>query len=304
MNSDQFSSSELWKSLESGTFSDISGIDLNSFRAPGGINNRLASWDPVDADSYRYYLNVLYNLVSSMPDKFFEIYEKIGMTSLGNPLSVRSRGLKLNLDYVFSCQEILFNLDFLKNQKNVCEIGGGFGRTCHAILRNFPNLESYVIIDLPSCLNLSQRYLAKVLSESEFSKVRFIENTDAEQVERADFFINVDSMAEMHESVVLNYLDLINQEGSYFYSRNPVCKYSPERIGLSVKVTEEYEGALRSGLCRDVVDIFDDDALNTARNFYLNRYKPSDSWEVKKDEPSLPWQYYHHVLFQKKDITE
>jgi hypothetical protein len=106
-------------------------------------------------------------------------------------------------------------------------------------------------------------------------------------------------MQEMDQKVALDYLSLINEKGNYFYSRNAVCKYKPSVIGLLGYDKEEFENAITVGLCQNVVDIFNSEDLQNARNKYMGKYKPSINWKLIKQEISLPWAYYHHVLYAK-----
>jgi len=61
----------------------------------------------------------------------------------------------------------------------------------------------------------------------------------------------------------------------------------------------EFNNAISVGLCHDVVNIFNMDDLIKARNKYMRKYNPSNSWELIKEDVSFPWQYYHHVLYAK-----
>ena len=47
------------------------------------------------------------------------------------------------------------------------------------------------------------------------------------------------------------------------------------------------------------VEVLYDDDLNNARNKYMEKYKPSINWKLIKQEISLPWANYHHVLYSK-----
>ncbi|KPA14892.1 methyltransferase [Candidatus Magnetomorum sp. HK-1] len=294
-----FKINEFWKFLDQNLLTNVSTLDLSKFREPGSINNRLATWDPYDRNSCRYYKNILYNLIISMPDKFFYYYKKIGNTNIGNPIFVTVRKIKINFDYTFSVQEILFCEETLKSINTICEIGAGFGRTCHSIIRNFSNIHRYTIIDLPSCLKLSQRYLKKVLDHGEYKKIKFVENDNASEIKSAELFINIDSFAEMDARVVKNYLSLINDKGKYFYSRNTVCKYHPSTIGLTNYDKIQLKNAFSTGLCTEIYDIFNEEELNKARINYNMRYCPLDKcWYLVKSKISEPWQYYQHSLFQ------
>jgi len=295
----KYKQSSLWKHIDGSVFEDIQNIDLSSFRKPGSLNNRLASWDPYDKSTYRYYKNILFNLVTAMPKEYFQLYKNIGNASLGAPVSVKVNGQEMNLDYVFSIQEMLFCFEPLSSVETICEIGAGFGRLCHSVLKNFKKIKKYTIVDLPSCLLLSRKYLREVLSEDEYNKIEFISNLEADTLRDAEFFINVDSFAEMETDVVKNYISLVDKMGSYFYSRNTVCKYHPSMIGLEEFDKNQYESAISLGLCKKFVDIFDSQELDLARKDYLNLYQPSVSWRLLKTEVSYPWQYYQHALYTK-----
>ena len=294
-----FRASKLWNILGSTLFSNTENLDLSHFREPeNSICNRLASWSPYDSETYRYYKTIMFNLALTMPEKFFDYYKMIGNTAIGNPIQVRVDGVNINWDYMLSVQEIMFCDDILKHIHIIAEIGAGYGRTCHAILKNFDRLIHYVIIDLPPCLKLSQRYLKKVLEPKEFQKVEFIDASCLQKRKgKIDLFINIDSMAEMDIDVAKNYLHFIDQNSSYFYSCNPIGKYQPKMIGLQTFDEKLLNNILSLGLCRDIIDIFDSESLKKARKNYLLAYKPSNRWEMIKSAISLPIQYYHHALF-------
>jgi len=291
--------SSLWLDIESSIFKDTESINLETFRLPGNINNRLASWDPYENQTHRYFLNIVYNLASEMPERFFEIYANIKKVSLGSPVSVKFKGLDINIDYLLSAQETLFLDKLLRGIKHVCEIGAGFGRTCHSIIENFSNLESYTIIDLPGCMALSQRYLKAVLSAEHFKKICFLNYKQATNLSKVDLIINIDSFAEMEKTTVIKYLSLIDSNSRFFYSRNPICKYDLKRLGLKDANPSNTELALETGLCTEIIDIFDDESLSFAIEKYLKKYSPGKLWEITKNEISKPWQYYHHVLYSK-----
>ena len=63
----------------------------------------------------------------------------------------------------------------------------------------------------------------------------------------------------------------------------------------------ELLNAMKTGLCQDEIDIFNSEELNTARINYIESYLPSNKWNLMNDQVSLPWQFYHHVLYQKLD---
>ena len=98
---------------------------------------------------------------------------------------------------------------------------------------------------------------------------------------------------------ILDYLSLINEKGSFFYSRNAIGKYKPSSIGLKNIDNNELENALKTGLCQQEIDIFNSEQLKKARIEYLKSYNPLNDWSLIKDQISLPWQFYHHALYSK-----
>jgi len=298
-NANKFRSSQLWKSLNEDLFNYTNELDLSDFRSSEKqINARLASWAPYDA-TQRYYKNILFNLATSMPEKFFYYYQKLGNSNLGLPINVKVNNMEINLDYLFSIQEIIFLESILPFSDRIVEIGAGFGRTVHAILNNFNSVKSYTIIDLEPMLKLSSRYLKEVLSSSDYSKIVFIKAKDAEKVAKIDLAINIDSIAEMEPEVCLNYLNLINTHARYFYIRNPICKYTPESIGIKNIPQIRFDTVANLGLCRKVIDIFDEESLSLYRKEYEKIYLPGPLWTLFKSEVSYPWQYYQHALYKK-----
>ena len=108
------------------------------------------------------------------------------------------------------------------------------------------------------------------------------------------------AFASIDTTYVKKYLDFINEKSSFFYSNNTVGKYSPDDIGLFEYDKKQVESALKSGMCQDKVDIFDEDALISARDNYLRSYLPGKKWTIFKDEIAYPYTFYHHALYSKK----
>ena len=83
IGSETFWPSKMWCKLGETSFSETASIDLKKFCKPLSINSRLASWDPYESNTCRYFKNILFNLASSMPAQFFELYRRIDKTDLG-----------------------------------------------------------------------------------------------------------------------------------------------------------------------------------------------------------------------------
>lgn len=299
MTSNQFRSSKLWAQLETGLFADTENIELDDFRRPEGVNSRLASWDPTRRNLL-FFKHLLFNSVIDEGPEFLARFDRLGRTDLGNPIRVEVSGRHVDLDYLLAIQEEMLLEQFVPPNARVCEIGAGFGRTCHALMRGLPaGIAEYTIIDLDSCMAISRKYLREVLSDEEYARVRFVSNHEAESVGPHDLFINIDSMAEMDPDVVRAYLELINRKGGLFYSRNPLCKYTPEMIGATNVNPDQLAAAMQAGVCREVADIFSTTALDSVRRLAEDSYRPSADWKLAVSRPASPYRYYQHLVYEK-----
>lgn len=111
---------------------------------------------------------------------------------------------------------ILFS--FLKNNEyNVVEIGGGFGNWARLNLPVVP-IKSWTIIDLPFVSELQQWYLKNALSEDDFSRMRFLLNTDSTADIDVDVVIGTHSLSELSWNDFLSYMPIINRSRYLFYS--------------------------------------------------------------------------------------
>ncbi len=292
-------SSELWTSITSSLFSKIDDTFLEDFRAPGGANSRLAAWDPLDK-SMRYYKFLLFNVAYHKPDDFFDAYRKLGNTGTGNPVTISIADCKIDIDYLFAVEEFMFLRQHinLHEIKKVVEIGAGFGRTCHTLMRLVDSVEEYTIVDLPEVLKLSQAYL-KLVAPDCFDRITFIENNDIDawSALQSDLAINIDSFQEMPPEVIDEYVSKVISASTSFYCKNPTGKYKPECVGLPALTAAELLDVYSLGYCQKVFDLFDESELSAAREIYLRAYKPSRNWKLVADEPMSMIPYTHHVLY-------
>lgn len=302
----QFQASGLWQSINQSVAGDVSQIDVHSFRSPGSFNNRLASWDP-EGNSFRYYKTILFNMALALSERELCILDKVTGRETGNPVTVKTRGRSVCLDYLLAVNEYAFLERMLPGgvAGSILEIGGGFGRTCHTLLSNSERIDRYTIIDLGVCLDLAQRYLRVVLPETLFSKLTFVHIDDILTLQQShfDLALNIDSMAEMNADVVGHYLAFIDAHCDRFYCKNPVGKYAPASVGIQIKNVAEFELAMRMGVLTEIVDIFDDVAISEASKRFLRAYTPSTGWTLLADESSRPWQYYHQALYSNGRTT-
>lgn len=294
----QFKPSKVWEKINNNLLFNYNNINYNIFREVNSVNSKITTWNPYES-SLRYFKSLLYNIISTSTKDFFKIYNKIQNTELGNPISIKYKGNNFNLDYILSTNEILFLKDNMSGITTICEIGGGFGRTPHAMLYNFDNIEKYYIIDLPNCLTLAKNYLYLVLPSNLYQKCIFIstEDLDITNFPQIDLFINIDSFAEMDNEVIFNYLKLISTYGKFFYSKNTIGKYSPKDMGLLNVNNEDIDNIFKTGLCVDSLDVFNSDDLYFNLEKYIQTYKPNAHSTIKKSKLSSPFYYYGDVLY-------
>ncbi|MAH84571.1 MAG: hypothetical protein CBB68_09600 [Rhodospirillaceae bacterium TMED8] len=291
--------SKLWLALTSDIFSRVDEEFIANFRRPGGPNNRLAAWDPLDP-TMRYFKFILFEAARNRSERFYHYYRKIGDTNVGNPISVRAQGININLDYLFSVDEFLFvdqNTE-TNSIKTVVEIGAGFGRTCQAFSRLLPKLQSYTIIDLPELLPLSRAVLTRAIP-NESEKIQFLDATAPETWKElaCDLAINIDSFQEMLPATIDEYFENIIRKAKLFYTKNPICKYQPISVGISDLAPAGFRDVFDLGYCRELADIFDEDKLVSLRPKFIELYRPKPSWTVLSDAPMHLVPYYHQVLY-------
>ncbi|WP_016759851.1 putative sugar O-methyltransferase [Leptospira weilii] len=249
------------------------------------------------------------NECNCKPDSFFIKYNKLGNVNLGNPvfITVDRKESKIvseiNIDHFFSVEEYEFleaNLP-LRICQNILEIGAGFGRTCQGLIKLSDAIQSYTIIDLPEMLSLSSSYLKKVLSNDEFEKVKFISPENIHLVENKDLVINIDSFQEMPRQTIEFYMNNLVSNAKYFYSKNPIGKYTPESIGIKLGDPNQIREVLTLGLSTQMIDIFNEKELRLARRQHIEAYKPSKSFVLVNECPMEIFPYYHNVLYKNSD---
>ncbi len=302
-------SSQLWNHLSQELFNNVGDDFLSNFREPGKANNRLAAWDPFDG-TMRFFKFLLFNQCKAKPDEFFDNYQRLGNTLIGNPVTIRvvRRGMPIdvNLDHFFSIEEFSFlakNIG-LADVRHVIEIGAGFGRTAHALLKLSNAVETYTIIDLPNVLKLSSLYLKAVLNERELAKLKFVDAlglADNKELPcgTADLVINIDSYQEMKPEVIDFYMDNIAGNARFFYSKNAIGKYRPETIGLQSSLEAEKNDIFQLGRSREIIDIFCNAELEAARIRHMDAYRPSALFRVIAEAPLDVFPYYHNTLYAR-----
>ena len=294
--------SDLWKSLCADVFAGTDDTFLQTFRRPGGANSRLAAWDPFDR-SMRYFKFLLYTAAQRQPERFFTLYRRLGKVDIGEPVAVALHGCDINIDYFLSVDEFLFleSAIDLGTVRSVIEIGAGFGRTCHTLLCAAGALEQYCIVDLPEVLELSRRVLNQVVP-MHYHKIRFVDATAEENWNglTADLAINIDSFQEMLPRTIDSYMGRLVSNARLLYVKNPIGKYDPTNVGLADVDPQKVRDVFSLGYCREVIDIFNDVALASARYRYLDAYRPAPNWRVVADRPMELFPYYQHALYARQ----
>ena len=320
--------SNLWELIKAFELdSDGKEFDYSSFRSIGGFNGKLASWDPLEHSS-RYYKSLLYSFSQLLDNKIFlsntsdidnrkigdglnQYLKNIKGRDLGCPTTIKYGQNFVDIDYLLSCEEMFFLQSKLEKVESVLEIGPGFGRLPHSILQNFENITAYYIIDLPWMIEISRNFLGNVLDISDFNKIKFIDVNEFNSYKgtheflenmRVDLAINIDSFQEMPTDIAEDYLGFIAAVADSFYSKNAICKYKPESIDVNLVNSSQYEVALNMGLCKQVIDIFDSNAISEQKKIYLEKFCPEGFVLEKEEQCYGQLLYYQSALYSKASV--
>lgn len=304
--------SGIWESAATEMQGAVGGLD--GFRRPGGANGRLAHWEPSES-SLRWFNSYLMLAAITTPVNERQLYEGCQDTDIGDPVSVVVRdwtslgdSKRVNLDYLYSAEELGFLNRSWPEGRSTCttvvEVGAGFGRTAHAILKSWPAMRSYIIVDLQETLALSRAYLHRVLPAELLDKCTFVDAADARQVGQVldglvDLAIQVDGLQEMPAEVIDAYFDGLFLRSDRCFFSTPIGKYTPESAGLPQVDPRRLQEVMSLGRCRSVVDPWDEESLGEARDECLLNYRPAGA-AVVAAEPSRLRPHYLHALYQNQ----
>jgi putative sugar O-methyltransferase len=298
----RFQASRQWELIQENWVTEEAAVDLTGFKSDRR-NFNISLWDPT-ANGVRYLKTLVYDLAADLDADGWLKLERIRNREVGDPLTVRYRGEAVCLDYLQAVRE----LDFIERQvrldgAEVLEIGAGYGRTCHAMLSNH-DLARYRIIDLPNTLRLSTAYLGRVLTEEQFAKIEFVPVDHVGALEPAvfDLCVNIHSFTEMLPETVRDYLDLIDRGCRAFYVKNPLGKFLDKTLDGHFKGGEAVRLALETGPLRQVLDIFDSEAIEAAVPAFVDAYRPGDGWECAAHARAVPWSYFWQALYKNGSL--
>jgi|TARA_R110000824_G_scaffold6775_6_gene31314 putative sugar O-methyltransferase len=122
--------------------------------------------------------------------------------------------------------------------KSVTEIGAGYGRTLHAILKKYPHLKCD-IIDIEPAMNVSKHYLKETLPSANITW-NFPEQID--KLTDVDLVYCISGFCEMPMDIVKIYFDYVNKNSKYFYFKHDrQCGHYPERNKSMYPIREHWE---------------------------------------------------------------
>ena len=146
--------------------------------------------------------------------------------------------------------------DVAAGAPRVTEVGGGYGATCLWFLRRRPNVARYEIVDLPIVNVLQGYFLSRVLGASAVSlfgeepaQVVISPNSALWSLRSGyDVLVNKDSMPEMPEDAVLDYLRWARSSCTgIFFSCNQESQmpFLDQRLGFVPEAVEQVGGFSR-----------------------------------------------------------
>ena len=285
-----------WQALVDEHYQGTRLNDLTAFKS-SAVNNKITLWDP-ETNGLRYLLELTVNLCRQLTPEEWTCLLAMRGKEVGMPHSVRFRGETVCLDSL----QAVYELCFIARNTNlegsrIIEIGAGYGRTCHAMLSN-ENIASYTIVDIPLMLDLASRYLPQVLPQDKFDRILFVPLEDFTKLsaESYDLGINIDSFAEMEEEVVFNYLRFVATHCTTFYTKNPTGKYIDKKLSPDTS-NKGFQLAMASGILRDMVDIHDDQSVESQAPKFVNAYRPAASWRCSANSWARPWSYFWQAFY-------
>ena len=164
--------------------------------------------------------------------------QKIATPEFGNQLGAYLDGNFVTIGSFFNqiISKILF--EHIKDNKRpvICDLGGGYGKLGHFLVKNFKN-SSFIDFDIPEVLVLAAYYLMKtypnkktlLYGEKEFNKndvgdfdLIFMPSIEITKMDEnsVDLFVNKNSLGEMKSETAKFFIEKINFCSKFFFHMN------------------------------------------------------------------------------------
>lgn len=172
-----------------------------------------------------------------------KLLEHLAEPQEGNPFQIRMGGKLISQDVANSVLEYYSVREQFKaaasERITICELGAGSGRDAHVFCHAFPKAR-YIIIDIPTALYVSQRYLTALFPGKKVFRFRPFDDFETVRAEFeqadlvfllphqadllppkiADLFLNISSLHEMTLDQIRHYLGFIDRlTHGYFYTK-------------------------------------------------------------------------------------
>ncbi len=202
-----------------------------------------------------YNRNYDRNEIEDILERYYELKNLIGdenlkknvCSNIGNPRSYYLNNTLLNFDdlyHVYAFWQI--NRFFKTSNKNILEIGAGYGNLAQKFIKNSDC--KYFIIDIPESLVIQHYYLKINHPECKLQKISSIKDSldlsndvflipcffyEIVKELKFDLVINMRSFGEMNSVIIDQYFDLINNvliNDGFFYTVNRYVTYRGKNI--------------------------------------------------------------------------
>lgn len=198
-------------------------VDIDNFRKDSGYRKILEGGG---LEVFNYFLGAIRS--HDLSDLFFDNLDAFRQNDLyGNPDLFSDKEIgkfsPTTLKYALNILNIIEAFDKTKINK-IVEIGGGYGGIA-VILQNFIDYDEYVLVDLPECNLLTEKYISKFPSLD--GKVKTVNCHDLDyDFTNTDLTIAINSLSECNREVQLRYFRDIIKESRYGYLVRNIDKQS------------------------------------------------------------------------------
>jgi putative sugar O-methyltransferase len=219
-------SSEQFRFLVARTGPAVWWRTLREPTVPGSAQWAPARWTRFERRVYTYATRLAWDYAVRYGDPEVIALEE---PKLGSPFPVMGGERLISQDLANTALEVAAIRQGLayEQPRSIFEIGGGYGRTAHALLSLFPEAR-YTIVDIEPALSISRWYLERLLPAE---RLRFVEfgQVDSLVSDEFDLALSISSLQEMTPEVVASYFALMDRcvAGSVYLKqwtswRNPV----------------------------------------------------------------------------------